>query len=55
MIDELLKFMSIYESSGDKGRAIAYSKAISNIKRHNRPINRVEDLDGIPLVGKSIK
>ena len=51
MIDELLKFMSIYESSGDKGKAIGYSKAISNLKKIKKPITCVEDIEGISFVG----
>ena len=45
IIDELQKLLKVYSNEGDKGRKIAYSRAITSLKSYNKPIKTNEDLD----------
>ena len=47
--------MNIYQASGDKGKVMGYSRAISNIKSFEKPITSADQMDKIPFVGDGIK
>ena len=52
---QLSKLMDIYLASGDKGKAMGYRRAISNIKAYAKPITDADQMDEIPFVGDGIK
>jgi DNA polymerase lambda len=54
IIAEIEKLYNYYKTAGDKGRTIAYAKAIRVIKLHDKPIKTGEELDGIPGIGDGI-
>ena len=54
IIGELKSLMSLYQSAGDRGRAMAYGKAISTIKNHKGPITSAEQIKGLPGIGDGI-
>jgi len=51
-LDKLLK---IYTNDKDKGRCIAYRKAIGFIKSLKFPIRSEEDITEMPTIGSKIK
>ncbi|CAD8077698.1 unnamed protein product [Paramecium primaurelia] len=55
IIEELEKLLKIYTNEKDKGRCIAYRKAIGYIKSLTFPIRSREDLKEMPTIGEKIK
>lgn len=55
IVAQLSKLMDIYLASGDKGKAMGYRRAISNIKAFSQPITDANQMDQIPFVGDGIK
>ncbi|CAD8084561.1 unnamed protein product [Paramecium sonneborni] len=55
IIEELEKLLKIYTNEKDKGRCIAYRKAIGYIKSLTFPIRSSEDLKEMPTIGEKIK
>ena len=47
--------MKIYQASGDKGKVMGYTRAISNIKSYDKPITEASEMGKIPFVGDAIK
>lgn len=47
--------MGIYQSAGEKGKAMGYRRAISGIKAYDEPIKDASQMDGIAGVGDGIK
>ena len=56
ILQELGKLLSIYKAQpGEKGKAMGYQRAISNIKTYAKPITSADQMDEIPFVGDGIK
>lgn len=55
IIEELKKLQRIYEIDKDKGRTIAYTRAITAIKALSYDITNVQDVDGIHNIGEKLK
>ncbi|CAD8086303.1 unnamed protein product [Paramecium sonneborni] len=55
IIEELEKLLKIYTNEKDKGRCIAYRKAIGYIKSLTFPIKSSDDLKEMPTIGDKIK
>ncbi|CAD8073711.1 unnamed protein product [Paramecium sonneborni] len=55
IIEELEKLLKIYTNEKDKGRCIAYRKAIGFLKALPYPIKSSEDLKDMPTIGDKIK
>lgn len=47
IIEELNKLYKVYANEGDKGRKIAYSRAIASIKGLTKDLETDEDVDAI--------
>ena len=54
IVGELKSLMSLYQSAGDRGRVMAYGKAISTIKNHKGPITSAEQIKGLAGIGDGI-
>ena len=54
IINELSTLLSYYKNLGDKWRILAYGRAISSIRSHNKEIKNRDDAIKIPGVGKAI-
>ena len=52
--DELEKLKEIYENTNDKGRSIAYRKAVTFIKGLSKRIESEEDVKKLPHIGEKI-
>ena len=55
ILGELGKIIAIYRASGDKGKVMGYSRAITNIKAYTKPILNANQMDEIAGVGDGIK
>ena len=55
IVAELEKILKIYQNAGDKGHAMGYGRAISNIKSYAKPITDHNQMDEIPFIGDGIK
>eukprot|EP01017_Pseudomicrothorax_dubius_P049589 TRINITY_DN923_c0_g5_i2.p1 TRINITY_DN923_c0_g5~~TRINITY_DN923_c0_g5_i2.p1 ORF type:complete len:447 (-),score=83.38 TRINITY_DN923_c0_g5_i2:796-2136(-) len=53
--DELEKLQKIYTNNKDKGRIIAYRRAISMIRSLQKKIESEKDVEELPTIGKKIK
>ncbi|XP_076839046.1 DNA polymerase lambda [Brachyhypopomus gauderio] len=52
--DKLEQVAKAYTSTGDKWRALSYSKAINALKSHPSPVTTYEEAYGIPGIGKAM-
>lgn len=55
IIGELEKLLKIYTNEKDKGRMIAYRKAIGYIRSLKFPIKSEDDIANMPTIGEKIK
>jgi DNA polymerase/3'-5' exonuclease PolX len=54
IIDALTKIAEYHKAEGDKGRTLAYFKALTSIKQYDKEIKAGKDLEGLPRIGKAI-
>ncbi|CAF0914208.1 unnamed protein product [Adineta steineri] len=54
VIDKLQEMANLYRNSNDKWRAFGYQKAISTLKKCNRPTTTYEELRRLPGVGSRL-
>ncbi|TNV77429.1 hypothetical protein FGO68_gene15942 [Halteria grandinella] len=54
IIAQIEKLYNYYKTSGDKGRAFGYAKAVRSLKTYDKPIKTGEELDGVPGIGDGI-
>ncbi|KAB5523548.1 hypothetical protein PHYPO_G00153790 [Pangasianodon hypophthalmus] len=52
--DKLEQLAKMYTHTGDKWRALSYSKAVNALKSHHKPISSYEEACKIPGIGKSM-
>ncbi|KAK3511074.1 hypothetical protein QTP70_030108 [Hemibagrus guttatus] len=52
--DKLEQLAKVYTHTGDKWRALSYSKAVNALKSHPKPISSYEEAYKIPGIGKSM-
>ncbi|XP_062865816.1 DNA polymerase lambda [Trichomycterus rosablanca] len=52
--DKLEQLAKVYTHTGDKWRALSYSKAINALKSYNKPVTSYEEAHKIPGIGKSM-
>jgi DNA polymerase lambda len=55
IIEPLQRLLKCYSNDRDKGRTIAYSKAIAFITSLGFPIKSAEDVESMPTVGAGIR
>jgi len=43
-----------FREHGDRGRSVAYTKALNTLKKYDKPIEDLEHILDLPYIGKSI-